>query len=247
MATLNARAPVIDNYQSIVSAFSDFLTVAIHTILHERDIYPRPSFLTARKFNCPVKQSRHPKVCKWIQDAVAAVEVEMLKCVLSAVSLVIHAPPPSSTPLERYVFSTAAFPSVPSSELLTSFTGNPPPVTDLPEQFRATIARLSTLSSSLSPLPPDCSFNLMMELRDDAGVEPPLGPTTPWIAAEPGLQKQRKTNADSSSEIEAQGRSKMGKDLGGAKATPVRNVESGAFALEMWIEEGQGKFDEQPG
>lgn len=85
-----------------------------------------------------------------------------------------------------------------------------------------------------------------MELRDDAGVEPPLGPTTPWIAAEPGLQKQRKTNADSSNEIEAQGRSKMGKDLGGAKATPVRNVESGAFALEMWIEEGQGKFDEQP-
>lgn len=79
MATYNARAPVIDNYQSIVSAFSDFLTVAIHTILHERDIYPRPSFLTARKFNCPVKQSRHPKVCKWIQDAVAAVEVEMLK------------------------------------------------------------------------------------------------------------------------------------------------------------------------
>ncbi|KAI4287871.1 MAG: hypothetical protein L6R35_002876 [Caloplaca aegaea] len=168
-------------------------------------------------------------------------------CALSAVSLVIHAPPPSSTPLERYVFSTAAFPSVPSSELLTSFTGNPPPVSDLPEQFRATIARLSTLSSSLSPLPPDCSFNLMMELRDDAGVEPPLGPTTPWIAAEPGLQKQKKTNADSSNEIEAQGRSKMGKDLGGAKATPVRNVESGAFALEMWIEEGQGKFDEQPG
>ena len=28
---------------------------------------------TARKYNCPVKQSRHPKVCKWIQDAVTAV------------------------------------------------------------------------------------------------------------------------------------------------------------------------------
>lgn len=87
----------------------------------------------------------------------------------------------------------------------------------------------------------------MTELRDDAGVLAPLGPNTPWIAAEPTLQKQRKTNADSSNENEVQGSSKMGRDLGGAKTTPIRNLESGAFALEMWIEEGRGKFDEQPG
>ena len=71
--------PVLDTYHAIALAFSDFLTVAIHTILYERDIYPRESFLSARKYNYPVKQSRHPKVCKWIQDAVAAVQVEMLK------------------------------------------------------------------------------------------------------------------------------------------------------------------------
>lgn len=71
--------PVLDTYHSVVLAFSDFLTVATHTILYERNIYPRESFLSARKYNYPVNQSRHPKVCKWIQDAVAAVEVEMLK------------------------------------------------------------------------------------------------------------------------------------------------------------------------
>ena len=77
--TYNSDAPVLDNYHAVVSAFSDFLTVAIHTILYERNIYPHSSFLAARKFNCPVRQSRHPKVCQWIQDAVAAVEAEMLK------------------------------------------------------------------------------------------------------------------------------------------------------------------------
>ncbi len=77
--TYNSDAPVLDNYHAVVSAFSDFLTVAIHTILYERNIYPQSSFLAARKFNCPVRQSRHPKVCQWIQDAVAAVEAEMLK------------------------------------------------------------------------------------------------------------------------------------------------------------------------
>lgn len=71
--------PALDNYYAVVSAFRDFLTVAVHTILYERDIYPRTSFLKARKYNYPVRQSRHPKVCKWVQDAVAAVEAEMLK------------------------------------------------------------------------------------------------------------------------------------------------------------------------
>lgn len=71
--------PVLDTYQAVVSAYIDFLTVAIHTILYERNIYPQASFIKARKYNSPVRQSRHPKVCKWIQDAAAAVEAEMLK------------------------------------------------------------------------------------------------------------------------------------------------------------------------
>lgn len=79
MASNSYDTPVLDTYHAVVLAFSDFLTVAIHTILYERDIYPQESFLSARKYNYPVKQSRHPKVCKWIQDAVVAVEVEMLK------------------------------------------------------------------------------------------------------------------------------------------------------------------------
>lgn len=79
MTSNSYDTPVLDTYHALVLAFSDFLTVAIHTILYERNIYPRESFLSARKYNFPVKQSRHPKVCKWIQDAVAAVVVEMLK------------------------------------------------------------------------------------------------------------------------------------------------------------------------
>lgn len=141
----------------------------------------------------------------------------MLKCALSAVSLVIHAPPPSSAALERFLFSTAAFPSVPSSELLTTFADNPPPAGDLPEQFRATLAKLSTLSSSLSALPSDCSFTLVAELRDEGGVQPPLGSNTPWIAAEPGLQKLRNTHGDAQYRSEVGRESKSGKDLGGFK------------------------------
>lgn len=79
MASYNSDAPVLDTYHAVVAAYSDFLTVAIHTILYERNIYPQNSFIKARKYNYPVRQSRHPKVCKWIMDAVSAVQAEMLK------------------------------------------------------------------------------------------------------------------------------------------------------------------------
>ena len=79
MASYKGDAPLLDTYHAVVLAYSDFLTVAIHTILYERDLYPRESFIKARKYNYPVRQSRHPQVCTWIKDAVAAVQVEMLK------------------------------------------------------------------------------------------------------------------------------------------------------------------------
>ena len=79
MSESSYEVPILDSYHAVVLAFSEFLTVAIHTILYERDIYPQTSFFSARRYNYPVKQSKHPKVCRWIQDAVAAVEVEMLK------------------------------------------------------------------------------------------------------------------------------------------------------------------------
>lgn len=79
MASYNSEAPVLDTYHAVVRAYSDFLTVAVHTILYERNLYPQGSFIKARKYDYPVRQSRHPKLCKWVMDAVAAVEVEMLK------------------------------------------------------------------------------------------------------------------------------------------------------------------------
>lgn len=89
MASHNSEAPVLDNYQAVVSAYSDFLIVSIHTILYERNIYPQTSFIKARKYNYPVRQSRHPRLCKWIMDAVASVEAEMLKVLTFLISVTI--------------------------------------------------------------------------------------------------------------------------------------------------------------
>ena len=97
-------------------------------------------------------------------------------------------------------------------------------------QFAATISRLSTLSARLAPLPPDCTFTLVVELRDDA--EPPLGSTNNWIAADAGMQR-RKGDAKG----QEMGRRKKVEE----KVVPVRKVEAGAFAMEVWMEEAAAK------
>ena len=110
---------------------------------------------------------------------------------------------------------------------------NPPPTSNLPEQFRATLAHLTTSLNRLSPLPENCSFTLAIELRDEEGVEAPIGRDEErrWIVAEPGWQREGEAGGNA-----------RGEYLGGVRTTPVRSLEAGAFAMEVWVEEGAGKF-----
>ncbi len=118
---------------------------------------------------------------------------------------------------------------------------------DLEEQFRAIFARLAFCGSTLAPLPENCSFTVCIELKDEVGVDPPIGHPQPWIPAQPGLQPADKIAGE---DVGHGGlghgvESRKGGDLGGVKTTPVRSVEAGEFVLEMWIEEGKAKWDRQ--
>ena len=75
--SLQSVRPVVSTLTNIVSTFSDFLTVAIHTILYERKIYSPDLFISTRAYNHPVRQARHPMLCKWIQDAVEACSIQI--------------------------------------------------------------------------------------------------------------------------------------------------------------------------
>lgn len=121
---------------------------------------------------------------------------------------------------------------------------------NLSEQFRAALISLTSRTSQLAPLPPNCSFNISMELKDEGDIDPPIGHPQPWIPVQPSLQKTgRKTTSrdkDEEEEIEPGRRAgKEGVDLGGAKVTPIRSVQAGVFRFETWIEEGRAKFERE--
>jgi len=231
------------NFLDFIRTFTDFLTVAIHTILYERNIYPQTSFLSARKYNFSVRQSRHPKVCKWITDAVAAVEAELLKGTAERIAVVIF--DVQDRPLERFMFDVSRFPVVPVGEHLTPLDRRDDkgdrvsvlPVVDLEEQMRATMARLSDCGAVLKPVPDDCTFTVVVELKDES--EPLLGHPQAWMPVQPGLQKAVRKD-DNGRHAE------KGPEVGGVKTTPVRSVAAGDMLFEMWIEEGKAKYEEKP-
>ncbi|KAK6440274.1 hypothetical protein LTR95_003506 [Oleoguttula sp. CCFEE 5521] len=211
-------------FRTLITAFTDFLTVSIHIILWERSIYPRTSFLSARKYNFPVKQNRHPKVCEWITDAVTAVEVELLKSRVHSIAVVIFTK--DSKPLARFVFDVSRFPDVPVDDLdtlLQSGDADEPqsilPIVDMEEQFRATLSKLTASSSTPKSVPEGCTFTVAIELKADALA--PVSHPQPWIPAHVVDDGQDGTTAKQRP----------------TKTTPLRTINAGEMKFEAWIEE----------
>ena len=250
-------------YHATLSAFTHFLTAYTHTLLYLRHLYPPTSFARSRFHNTPVHQSRHPLVCEWIRDAIAAVREELLEGTVAKIGIVIFSygaagdGSGSVKIMERYMLDVSGFPVVEKGErnmeieweeeengesgagvkrkqkaLDTDVDVN------LSEQFRAALLMLTTRTSQLAPLPPHCSFNISMELKDEGDADPPIGHPQPWIPVQPSLQRTGRKSAQTE-HVEGVDE---GEDLGGAKVTPIRTVEAGVFRFETWIEEGKAKF-----
>ncbi|KAL8408097.1 hypothetical protein RB594_006773 [Gaeumannomyces avenae] len=213
---------------TLLRSFDSFLTVAVHNILYYRGIYPARTFLSARAFNLPVQQNRHPVVCAWPSPG----------------------PPPGAV-LERWMFDVSSFPAWPGGaaamrtfwqdraaeaarkrrarrEAMRSAGMNEPVNwADVNQQLRGALARLAHAGSKLGHLPPGCTFTIAVELRDKA--PPPTEHPQPWIPSPPSLQPPTAK------------RPRNGRDLGGAKTTAVRSVEAGPLLFECWVEEGKAK------
>jgi len=230
VATAN-ELPLKEAHQ-LLTTFTSFLTVAIHSILYYRRLYPPTTFLSSRAYNLPVHQNRHPKVCAWIRDAVSAVSAQLALGTVDRVAVVIHSPlspdqpsddktlssiPPGAV-LERYLFDVSRFPSWPGGPDAMRDYGNSlrrkdeeedddrfaPAApdeedevdndeaarerrrrrqqqqrngrvnwTDVEEQFRGVLRRLSHAAERLDPVPEGCTFTVAVELRDEA--QAPIG------------------------------------------------------------------------
>jgi mitotic spindle assembly checkpoint protein MAD2B len=172
---------------ALLSSFTNFLTVALHSILYHRNLYPQATFLVSRAYNLPVHQSRHPGVCSWIRDAVAAAGAQVRSGAARQIALAIHLPD-SFAVAERWIFDLRSFPAAWGADkdkdagLGDAATGAGAGAgvgadaqvnwTDVNEALRGALSRIANAGQSRPPLPDGCTFTIGVELRDDAS--PPI-------------------------------------------------------------------------
>ena len=244
---------------SLIETLCSFLTVSIHQLLYLRSIYPQVSFLSARAYNFPVRQSRHPAVCRWINSAVSAIQDQLSKNTVNKVFLCIYDVQANAV-LERWTFDLRDFPVVETADADIPFDParrdkvnsvrwdqplkNQVQVTNQEAQLRAVLSRLSATSARLTPLATDReqSFTVGIETRDRA--DRPVGrlekEERKWIAAE----SQPGSNADATGISDALPvpsaiSQRMGKTN---KVHAVRKVDVGELSMEIWVEEANEKL-----
>ncbi|CAI4210910.1 unnamed protein product [Parascedosporium putredinis] len=147
------------------------------------------TFLTTRSHNLPIHQSRHPALCAWIADAVAAAAAQIRSASVRRVALVLHAPPAlAAAVVERWVFDLDGWPRFPDAQVQAQAHAPDDPKAaedsvnwvDVQEQLRGALMRVSYAAERLGPLPKDCTFTVAVELNDEAPapIEPNLQPAT---------------------------------------------------------------------
>lgn len=242
----SATSNLLTTQRALVDTICSFLTVATHHVLYLRRLYPPVSFLATRAYNYPVRQNRHPEVCTWIQDALAAVRDQLEKNTVETVAICIFECD-NHRVLERWTFDLRSLPVVTKKDRDVPFDSiddyelrKKVNVTDLEASFRALFSRLDTVSGKMRPLPegdgaPECSFTMTVEVKN--GADRPVGrlqkEERKWVVAEPDpFNDEDSSRGDAKTFASRTG-----------KTHAVRRLEAGELRMEMFVEESDTKLN----
>ncbi|RDB28401.1 DNA polymerase zeta processivity subunit [Hypsizygus marmoreus] len=170
-------------FNQTIRGITEFIEVAIHTILYVRQIYPADLFIRRKKYDTPVFQSRHPVLNEYISGAVKAIGEELVQGHVDKVVVVIK--DKEQVALERFIFSVENMIEVEAFNKDTSVEEAMTAAT-LGQYFRAFLVKLTMVESQLGQMymGSEVSFAIVLELKDNKVPSAPR-PTepAPWIPA----------------------------------------------------------------
>jgi mitotic spindle assembly checkpoint protein MAD2B len=196
-----------------LGSFHEFLIVLVHCILYVRKVYPEPSFQRVRCYGIATFQSRHPKVCQWIEDMTTSCMSYIRKGSITKLSIVILSQE-TNTPLERFSLDLRDFPVIDPDEQDLPLEGVAVTWGHLFQEYRSSLVTLTTLADTFGQLPDETTFTIIMETRDGGSQE------LPWITAD----RQKFEDRDPS-----------------LMARPIRFVDAGPISFNVWLEENKLK------
>jgi mitotic spindle assembly checkpoint protein MAD2B len=213
---MSARGPLViadanSELHPVVDAFTKFLTVATHQILHAHNIYPARTFIRAKDYGLEIYQSRHPDVCKFVNNEIADIRRTILSGTVKRIFVAIFV---QGLPREHFVFDITRM-----SKLKPGTIGEeaafetPLPLVDAEEQMRAVLSKLEVHCTSLKPLNDPGTFRMIMEVDDGSRFSPDN-------EEEPNTHP----GDDPCTEEHA------------VDMVKIRSVEAGRFVFDLWYE-----------
>ncbi|KAJ7925980.1 DNA-binding protein [Mycena leptocephala] len=169
-------------FNQAVRGITEFIEVAIHTILYVRQIYPAELFIRRKKYDTPVFQSRHPALNDYVSGAVKAIGEQLLTGNVEKVVVVIK--DKEEVALERFLFSVENMIQVEAFNKDTSVEDAISSVA-LGQYFRGFLVKLNMIESQLGQmyLGDDVSFSIAIELKAENVPATKDKNPPPWIPA----------------------------------------------------------------
>ncbi|KAG0581637.1 hypothetical protein KC19_4G267700, partial [Ceratodon purpureus] len=131
----------------------EFLEVCIHQLLCIRELYPPAIFERRRHFNVPVQWVRHPDLREYIHSAVTNLQPWIQQGAVEKIAVLFA--DGNQIPVEKFIFKLC----------LKQVTGAGLPTSHLEFALRGFLLKLCVNDSALSPLPPDCSWELVAYMK----------------------------------------------------------------------------------
>ncbi|KAG2149567.1 DNA-binding protein [Suillus cothurnatus] len=219
-------------WNQAVKGITEFIEVAIHTILYVRQIYPADLFVRRKKYDTPVFQSRHPALNEYISGTVKAVSDELVLGNVDKVVVVIK--DRNQFTLERFIFSVQNMIEIESYNKDTSVQ-DAMSSAQLGQYFRSFLIKLNMIESQLGLLElptgveeDEASFAIVLELKENtvpsaskdnfsSRKEPP-----PWVPAD-----RQHTTSGASEE---------------AQLHLLRAVDTGIINISLAVQESEHKL-----
>ena len=193
----------------------DFLEVATHTILKERNLYPAEIFSDRRCFGVPVSIARHPEVEAYVKKTLKAIEPLLASGSVEAVVIAVT-DGTHGEPVEKFVFRVDPTGPPPSDAV-----GGPHDVADAVESteysLRALLARLALLDTKLPPVREDAAWRLLLWMRE--------GYDASHILADPAAARLVDATRDLSASA-----------IKDASLVPVKTVATPLAHFELYVE-----------
>jgi mitotic spindle assembly checkpoint protein MAD2B len=223
-STTDAMSETPLTWNQAVKGITEFIEVAIHTILYVRQIYPADLFVRRKKYDTPVFQSRHPALNEYISDTIKAVSDELVLGNVDKVVVVIK--DRNQVALERFIFSVQNMIEVESYNKDTSVQ-DAMSSAKLGQYFRSFLIKLNMIESQLGvlelPTGDEASFAVVLELKENTvpsaskDDEPP-----PWVPAD-----RQHTTSGASEE---------------AQLHLLRAVDTGIINISLAVQESEQKL-----